>query len=110
MKWISECERRGTAERGISRGTPGLAGHVPPRDASVVAALRTAGAIVLGKTNTPELTLSAETDNTLFGRTSNPYDVSRTAAGSSNGSGIATAMSFAAATIGTDPLNPTSGA
>ena len=57
-------------------GTKGRATLVPEQDATVVARLRAAGAILLGKTNTPELTLSGETDNLVYGRTNNPYDVS----------------------------------
>jgi amidase len=64
-------------------GTTGRATFVPERDATVVARLRAAGAILLGKTNTPELTLAGETDNLVYGRTNNPYDVSRTPGGSS---------------------------
>ena len=53
-------------------GTLGRAGFVPERDSTVVARLRRAGAILLGKTNTPELTLAGETDNLVYGRTNNP--------------------------------------
>jgi amidase len=66
-------------------GTQGRATFVPAQDAPVVARLRAAGAILLGKTNTPELTLAGETDNVLYGRTNNPYDLSRTPGGSSGG-------------------------
>jgi amidase len=72
-------------------GTAGRRSFVPMRDATAVARLRAAGAIVLGKTNTPELTLSYETDNLVYGRTSNPYDVSRTSGGSSGGAAAAIA-------------------
>jgi len=64
-------------------GSKILADWVPAEDATVVARLRSAGAIVLGKTNTPELTLGFETVNPVYGRTSNPYDRSRTCGGSS---------------------------
>jgi amidase len=66
-------------------GTTGRASFVPSRDATVVARLRGAGAIVLGKTNLPELALAFETDNLVYGRTNNPYDLSRTPGGSSGG-------------------------
>jgi amidase len=66
-------------------GTWGRRAYVPPQDATVVARLRQAGAIILGKTNTPELTAGGETDNQVYGRTSNPYDASRTCGGSSGG-------------------------
>lgn len=64
-------------------GTLGRKTFVPARDATAVERLRHAGAIVLGKTNCSELTLSYETDNLVYGRTSNPYDLDRTSGGSS---------------------------
>jgi amidase len=66
-------------------GTKGRASFVPTQDATIVARLRAAGAILLGKTNLSELALAAETDNLVYGRTNNPYDVSRTPGGSSGG-------------------------
>jgi amidase len=66
-------------------GTKGWAKRVPTRDATVVARLKAAGGILMGKTNTPEFTLSDETDNAVYGRTNNPYDLSRTTGGSSGG-------------------------
>jgi amidase len=66
-------------------GTPGRAGFVPARDATVVARLRAAGGILLGKTNCTELCGSGETDNLVYGRTNNPYDLSRSPGGSSGG-------------------------
>ena len=66
-------------------GTKGRAAFVPIQDATIVARLRTAGAIFLGKTNMPELGLGVETDNLVYGRTNNPYDVARIAGGSSGG-------------------------
>jgi amidase len=66
-------------------GTPGLARYVPAQDATAVARLRAAGAILLGKTNCTELCGSGETDNEVYGRTSNPYDLTRSPGGSSGG-------------------------
>ena len=66
-------------------GTLGRATFVPEEDATVVKRLRGAGAILLGKTNTPELTLHGETDNLVYGRTNNPYDLDRSPNGSSGG-------------------------
>ena len=83
-------------------GTTGLSNHVPERDAPVVARLREAGAIVLGKTNTPELTLGGESDNLIFGRTSNPYRLDRTPGGSSGGAAAIIAAGGAALDLGSD--------
>jgi amidase len=83
-------------------GTLGRAQFVPPADATVVARLRAAGAIVLGKTNTPELTLSLETDNLVYGRTVNPYDVTRSPGGSSGGAAAAIAAGLSPLDVGSD--------
>jgi amidase len=83
-------------------GTKGRASFLPERDATVVARLRKAGAILLGKTNTPELTLSFETDNLVYGRTNNPYDLSRTPGGSSGGAAAIVAAGGAPFDIGSD--------
>ena len=77
-------------------GTKGRAQFVPSKDSTVVSRMRKAGAIVLGKTNTPELTLSFETDNLVYGRTNNPYDLTRTPGGSSGGAGAIVAAALAA--------------
>ena len=66
-------------------GTTGLAQNLPTEDAIVVSRIRAAGGILLGKTNLPEVGLGYETDNLLYGRTNNPYDLSRTSGGSSGG-------------------------
>jgi len=66
-------------------------GHRAAADAAVVARLRKEGAILLGKTNTPELLASYETDNSITGRTNNPWDVERTPGGSSGGEAAAIA-------------------
>ena len=83
-------------------GTTGRAKHVPSADATAVARLRAAGAIILGKTNTPELTISYETDNLIYGRTNNPYDLSRTCGGSSGGAAAILAVGGAALELGSD--------
>src|SRR5437660_5407670 len=72
------------------------------RDASVVARLKGAGAIILGKTNTPELAIPYETGSAAFGCTNNPYDVERTAGGSSGGEAAAIAACISTAGIGSD--------
>ena len=68
--------------------------HVPEEDALVVDRLRAAGAIIVGKTNTPEFAFGPNTTNSVFGATRNPWDLSRTSGGSSGGSaaGLATGM------------------
>jgi amidase len=85
-----------------SGGTMGRRSFVPAQDATVVARMRAAGAIVLGKTNTPELTLSIETDNLIYGRTNNPYDVSRTPGGSSGGAAAIIAAGGSPLDLGSD--------
>lgn len=66
-------------------GTLGRKDLVADSDATIVARMRKAGGLVLAKTNLPELGLSYETDNLIFGRTNNPYDLERTPGGSSGG-------------------------
>lgn len=66
-------------------GTLGRSGHVPARDASVVASLRQAGLILLGKTNCSELVMPFETDNLVYGRTNNPWHLEHTPGGSTGG-------------------------
>jgi len=83
-------------------GTKGRSHFLPAHDATVVARLRAAGAILLGKTNTPELTVAYETDNLIYGRTNNPYDSSRTSGGSSGGAAAIVAAGGSAFDIGSD--------
>jgi Asp-tRNA(Asn)/Glu-tRNA(Gln) amidotransferase A subunit family amidase len=90
--------------RGIrtTRGSRLYADSVPTEDAPVVERLRGAGAIILGKTNTPEFGWKAATDNQLFGPTRNPWNLDRTAGGSSGGAGAAVAAGLGPLAIGTD--------
>ena len=83
-------------------GTLGRANHVPDEDATVVKRLREAGAILLGKTNTPELTLHGETDNLVYGRTNNPYDLERSPNGSSGGAAAIVSSGGAPFDLGSD--------
>ena len=83
-------------------GTLGRKDFVPDADATAVARMRATGAIVLGKTNTPELTLSFETDNLVYGQTNNPYGLDRTPGGSSGGAGAIIAAGGSAMDLGTD--------
>ena len=82
--------------------TLGRRTFVPERDSTVAARLRAAGAILLGKTNTPELTLAGETDNLVYGRTNNPYGLDRTPGGSSGGAGAIVAAGGSPVDMGSD--------
>jgi len=79
-----------------------LAGYVPTRDATVVARLRQAGAIVLGKTNMPQLASDNQSDSPLFGRANNPWDVARTPGGSSGGEAAAVSAGLSPLGTGSD--------
>ncbi|MEW6581920.1 MAG: amidase [Actinomycetota bacterium] len=83
-------------------GTAGCARRVPDADATVVARLRDAGGILLGKTNVSELAMSYETDNALHGATRNPYDPARSPGGSSGGAAAAVAACLTPLDVGTD--------
>jgi len=78
------------------------AGYVAASDAPLVSRLRAAGALILGVTNTPELLMAWETDNLLYGRTNNPWDLSRTPGGSSGGEAAAIAAGLSAGGVGSD--------
>jgi amidase len=83
-------------------GSPAFAEHVPDRDALIVSRMSAAGAISLGKTNTPEFGAGSHTVNPLFGATRNPYDPSRSAGGSSGGAAAALAARMLALADGSD--------
>ena len=83
-------------------GTKGRASYVPQQDATAVARMRAAGAILLGKTNLPELSLAYESNNLIYGRTNNPYDLSRTPGGSSGGESAIIAAGGSPLGLGTD--------
>src|SRR6185503_9554176 len=72
-------------------GSPIFRDNVPAADERIVAAVRSAGAIILGKTNTPEFGAGANTRNAVYGATGNPFDPVKSAAGSSGGSAVALA-------------------
>jgi aspartyl-tRNA(Asn)/glutamyl-tRNA(Gln) amidotransferase subunit A len=76
--------------------------YVPQRDELAVARLRAAGAVIVGKTNTPEFALSGFTDNRLFGPTRNPWQTELTPGGSSGGAVAALAAGIAPLALGTD--------
>jgi amidase len=83
-------------------GSPIFRDHVPMADERIVAAVRSAGAIVLGKTNTPEFGAGANTRNAVYGATGNPFDPTLSAAGSSGGSAVALATGMVPICSGSD--------
>ncbi|MEC7397848.1 MAG: amidase family protein, partial [Pseudomonadota bacterium] len=83
-------------------GSPIHAENVPAEDERIIAALRRAGAIVIGKTNTPEFGAGANTKNAVFGATGNPFDPTRICGGSSGGSAVALATGMAPICTGSD--------
>jgi len=91
-----------TAGIRTTQGSKLFEDHVPDEDALVVQRLRGAGAIVLGKTNTPEFAFGPNTVNAVFGATRNPWDLTRTAGGSSGGSAAALATGMCPLAEGTD--------
>jgi Asp-tRNA(Asn)/Glu-tRNA(Gln) amidotransferase A subunit family amidase len=94
-----------TIDTGGLRTTAGsriLTNNVPDVDAPAVSRLKKAGAIVLGKTNVPEMAIPYESDNPVFGKTNNPHNLECTAGGSSGGEAAAVAACLSAAGIGSD--------
>ncbi len=83
-------------------GSPDYADYVPTQDSGIVARIRAAGGIVIGKTNIPEFSIGANTINPLFGATGNPVDPTLTCGGSSGGSGVAVATNMAPLATGSD--------
>jgi len=83
-------------------GTLGRVNHIPGSDATVVARLKKAGAIILGKTNTPELTMEFFTDNLVYRKTKNPYNLAHSPGGSSGGAAAIIAAAGSPFDIGTD--------
>jgi Asp-tRNA(Asn)/Glu-tRNA(Gln) amidotransferase A subunit family amidase len=83
-------------------GSELFADHVPTADQLIVRSVRRAGAVVMGKTNTPEWGAGANTRNLVYGVTANPFDTSRSAAGSSGGSGVALATGMVPLATGSD--------
>jgi amidase len=91
-----------TAGIRTTRGSPFLRDNVPTRDALIVTRMRAAGAVTVGKTNTPEFGSGSQTFNTVFGATRNPYDLSKTCGGSSGGAAVALACGMLPIADGSD--------
>ncbi|WP_322510870.1 amidase [Chloroflexus sp.] len=83
-------------------GSPIFADYVPDFDALIVARLKAAGAVTIGKTNTPEFGAGSQTFNPIFGPTRNPYDLSKTCGGSSGGAAVALACGMIPIADGSD--------
>ncbi len=83
-------------------GSPFYRDNVPTHDALIVTRIRNAGAITLGKSNTPEFGAGSQTFNTVFGATKNPYDVSKTCGGSSGGAAVSLACGMVPIADGSD--------
>src|ERR1700674_3558575 len=90
--------------RGISTtfGSPLYTDYIPTEDDIVVERMRRAGAITIGKTNTPEFGAGSQTFNKVFGATHNPYDLTKTCGGSSGGAAVALACGLAPVASGSD--------
>ncbi len=91
-----------TAGIRTTHGSPFYRDNVPTRDALLVTRMRAAGAITVGKTNTPEFGAGSQTFNTVFGPTRNPYDVTKTCGGSSGGAAAAVAARMLPIADGSD--------
>lgn len=87
-----------------SMGSPLFKDNIAPRDDIMVARLRAAGAIVIGKTNTPEFGLGSHTFNPVHGATNNPYDLTRSSGGSSGGAAAALAARMVCLADGSDMM------
>ncbi len=85
-------------------GSPLLADHLPSEDGIMVARMKAAGGIVIGKTNTPEFGLGSHTYNTVFGVTRNAFDPSKSAGGSSGGAAVSLALQLQPVADGSDSM------
>ncbi len=85
-------------------GYPDFKNNIAKKNSIIVERLKKSGAIIIGKTNTAELGIGGHTTNRLFGPTSNPYDISKSAAGSSGGAGAAVAAGLLPFADGTDMM------
>ena len=87
-----------------TEGSPLYSGRVAQKDDQMVARLRAAGALFIGKTNTPEFGLGSNTFNPVYGKTKNPYDLSKTCGGSSGGAAVALATRMLSISDGSDMM------
>ncbi|MFS4582894.1 amidase [Phaeobacter sp. C3_T13_0] len=87
-----------------TQGSPLLADFIPQHDDLMVARLRAAGALIIGKTNTPEFGLGSHTFNPVYGACANPYDRTRSCGGSSGGAAVALATGMVALADGSDMM------
>ncbi|MDA7966969.1 amidase [Ruegeria sp.] len=87
-----------------TQGSPLFRDHVPAADDLLAARLRAAGAILIGKTNTPEFGLGSHTFNPVYGATRNPYDPGQTCGGSSGGAAVSLATGMLALADGSDMM------
>jgi amidase len=99
---IAHKDTHDTAGIRTTYGSPLLAENVPLRDELIIERMRDAGAITLGKTNVPEFAAGSNTFNTVFGATRNPYDLTRSAGGSSGGAAAALACGMHPLADGSD--------
>ena len=99
---VAHKDLNDTAGVRTTYGSPLFARHVPDRDALVVSRMAGAGAISLGKTNTPEFGAGSHTVNRVFGLTRNPFDLARSAGGSSGGAAAALAARMICLADGSD--------
>jgi amidase len=97
---LKDCHS--TAGMRTTVGSPQFKDYVPSEDGTVAARLKAAGGILLGKTNVPPMLMRAQTDNPIFGCTNNPWNLTRTAGGSSGGSAVAVAAGLCAFDVGSD--------
>ncbi len=99
---VAHKDTHATAGVRTTSGSPLFADNVPDTDELVVERMRAAGTIMLGKTNVPEFAAGSHTFNTVFGTTRNPYDLSRSAGGSSGGAAVALATGMHPIADGSD--------
>jgi hypothetical protein len=104
MHGMPQAPKDLAATKGIvtTFGSPIFRNHIPQADAFMVERMRRAGAIFIGKTNTPEFGLGSQTYNTVYGPTRNPYDPSKTCGGSSGGAATSLALRMLPVADGSD--------